>query len=541
MEPGTEKNATSPATSQGPDGATQRPGCQCPADLRPLEPVAESDQEAIALAVARARQAQSEWGAMGLRERIRRVEQLTRRVLERRDEVLSIMVDESGRSRTECLMTEVAGIVEMGKSAARIAKKALAPERIPISRINYPGKKAWIEAVPRGVVGIIAPWNYPLGNFYKPLFPALYAGNGVVLKPSEHTPRTGAWLASVCEEILPAGLVGCVQGGGSVGAALLDAGIDAVVFTGSVATGKRVAAAAAERLIPCSAELGGKDAAIVLADCHFERTVAGVAQWAIHNAGHNCAAIERVLVEEAIADRFVAALGKLLEGLRVAPTENADLGPIQNAPQLALIERHVAEAIAEGATLVCGGERTGSGLGYRPTLLDHCTPSMRVWRDETFGPVIAVMRVAHAEDAIEAANRSEFGLNGSIWTRDLQRGAMLARRLEVGVALVNNHAVTGIMPELPWTGVKNTGFGVASSRHAYPTFVRRRALFVDSNKRPDPWWMPATEDLARLGETIVSFSLGSFASALSLPGLVGRRMKAIEANVREAISRAGGK
>lgn len=502
---------------------------QNPADGSKLDEVRATARDDVAAVVSRARKAQPGWAARSLRERAELLKALGRDLLEHRAEALAIMSGETGRGETECLMSEMVGIPDFVKQAIRAAEKALAPEKIKLSALDYPGKKATVELLPRGVIGIIAPWNYPLSNFFKSLFPALLAGNAVVLKPSEHTPRTGAWLADRANAVLPKDLVGLVQGGGEVGEALLEAAIDGIVFTGSVRTGKRVAARAGEKLIPCSVELGGKDAAIVLADCDLERTVAGIAQWGIHNAGQNCAAIERVYVERSIADEFVRRLGRFVGSLQVAPGDGpTDLGPLQNDAQLAIVERHVADAKQKGAKLICGGERTGKGLGYSPTVLDQCTTEMDVVREETFGPVIAVTRVKDAEEALALANDSVYGLNGSVWTTDIERGTELAKRMEVGVALVNNHSITGILPETPWTGVKDTGFGVASSRHAYHVFTRPRTLFVDRARAPDPWWMPANPDLAALGDALVARGLGGGLGVLfKLAGLVGRRAKAI--------------
>ncbi|MBI4818676.1 MAG: aldehyde dehydrogenase family protein [Deltaproteobacteria bacterium] len=504
------------------------PGTTNPADGSPLPPVTQTPPGEVAQVISRARAAQPAWARTSLEDRSERLIALARRALESRAEIVKILSEETGRDATECLMSEIVGLGEYAKAAARVARRALAKEPLEISALDYPGKSGFIEAVPRGVVGIIAPWNYPLGNFVKSIFPGLLAGNALVLKPSEHTPRSGLWLQKLCASVLPKDLVGIVTGRGDVGEALI-AGVDAVVFTGSVRTGKRVAAKAAERLIPCSLELGGKDAAIVLADCDLSRTLSGVLQWGMHNAGQNCAGIERVYVEEPIADTFVRRLGEMAKRLRVAPGDGpTDLGPLQNEAQLAIVERHVAAAIAGGAVLVAGGQRTGKGLGYQATILDKCTDDMAVMREETFGPVLAVARVKDAEEALERANDSSYGLNGSVWTRDIDKGLALARRMEVGVSVVNNHAIAGIMADAAWTGVKETGPGIAASRFSYQTYVRRRTVIVDKAKAPDPWWMPATADLTAFGEALVERSIGSKISAiLKLAGLVGKRTKSI--------------
>jgi acyl-CoA reductase-like NAD-dependent aldehyde dehydrogenase len=507
------------------------PGSYSPATGESIEPPEWTDVDDIAGIVAKARAAQPEWAGRDLDARAAALVALADEVLRRHEEICGVIARETGKSTTEALINEVALIGNYARDASRTARAALAPEKVRISPLDFPGKRASIELVPRGVVGIIAPWNYPFANFYKHFFPALLAGNAVVLKPSEFTPATGQIFADICAEVLPQDLVQIVQGAGEAGAAML-AAVDAITFTGSVPTGRKVAVQAAERLIPCSVELGGKDAAIVLADCHLDRTALGIAQWAIHNAGQNCAAIERVYVEDAIADAFVEKLGKVVGKLRVSTGEGiSDLGPLQTHAQRDIVESHVKSALDGGATLVTGGERVGEGLGYAPTVLDHCDDDMEVCSVETFGPVIPIVRVADADEAIERANASVYGLNGSIWTSDLTRGEQLARRLEVGVAYVNNHSLTGTMAQTPWTGVKDTGTGVAASRHSYHTFTRPRTIFVDKGKAPDPFWFPADENLDAFARALVDRSLGSLGALLKLGGLVGKRVKAIKAFV----------
>lgn len=509
---------------------SQLPAGVNPADGTPLSEITWNTVDQVPAIIAEARAGGQVWATKTLAERADVLRAIGRDILERRMEIAEIMAAETGRGAVECIGSEIVFLKDNIESAIRVANGALAPQKVKLGALDFPGKKITVEAVPRGVIGIIAPWNYPLANFYKSLWPALLSGNGVVLKPSEYTPRTGAWLAALVRRFVPPAAVGLLQGGGDLGAALLP-GVDGLVFTGSLSTGKKVAARAAELLIPCSVELGGKDAAIVLADCNLDRTIVGIVHWALHNAGQDCASIERVYVENAIADTFIARLATTTARIRVQPQADgqAEIGPLQTPAQLRIVTEHVEDAIAKGATLLVGGKPTGHGLGFEPTLLDHCTADMKIMREETFGPVIAVQRVHDADQAVALANDSEYGLCGSVWTKDLVKGEALARRLDVGVAMVNNHAFTGTQPETPWSGVKGTGNGVAMSQHAYGTFVRRRTLLIDSNSGPDAWWFPANTDLDKFMDAASRKALGSFTALFSLLPLLGKRAKAIKA------------
>ena len=503
-------------------------GNVCPSDGRTLTPVQWTAVDDVERIIGLSRAAQRDWASLSLKLRAKAVQQLAKRILDRREEILDIIGDEMGRGRADSLLSELTVIMNYAKGAHQVAKQALKADKVKLSPIEFPGKKVVVEAIPRGVVGIIAPWNYPLMQCYRPMFHALMAGNGIVLKPSEYTPRTGAWLVEQCQAVLPVGLVGLVQGDGSLGAALVESSIDSLIFTGSCRTGRKVAARAGERLLPCSVELGGTDAAVVLADCNLDRTVVGILHWAMHNAGQDCSSIERVYVEEAIADVFVKRLAAVASQLTVAGGDaEPDIGPLQNEAQLNKVDAMVQAAISAGATLVVGGERTGHGFGYRPTILDHCTQEMDVVREETFGPVLAVIRVNESVDAIRMINEVDYGLNGSVWTENIQLGTAIARRLEVGIALVNNHSFTGVIPQVPWTGVKGTGTGIAASRHGYGSFVRRRTVVVDKSKKPEVFWFPANADLLALGHAVADLSLGAIGKITTLLPLLGKRTKTI--------------
>ncbi|MBX3276293.1 MAG: aldehyde dehydrogenase family protein [Sandaracinaceae bacterium] len=500
-----------------------------PLDRGALPPIAEARPEAIRAAVERARAAQDAWRTRSFDERARALEAAARAMLERRNEVMALVEREGGKLPVDAMFTEALGPLDAVSGWKRVAKPAMR-QRVRLNPLAFPKKKARIELVPRGVIGIIAPWNFPVSGLYRSVIPALMTGNGVVLKPSEHTAESSAWLAKVLAEHLPEGLIEVVQGGGAVGAALLESGIDACVFTGSCATGAKVRVRCAELGIPSSVEMGGNDAAIVLADCDLDRTVAGLTHWALQNAGQSCGAIEIAYVDARIADRLVRRLGDAWAKLRVGQGDFAEVevNPLTTERQLAIVEAHVADALAKGAKLVTGGRRVEPGLFYAPTLLDHCTERMDVVREETFGPVLAIVRVDGAADAIRRTNEGRYGLGASIWTSDLARAERLAERLDVGVVTVNNHSMTGAIPDLPWSGVRATGFGIANSALSLTTFCRPKTLLLDANDAPEPFWMPFDASTFELGDLLADAQLMRVGRAWKLPLLLAKRARRIK-------------
>jgi succinate-semialdehyde dehydrogenase/glutarate-semialdehyde dehydrogenase len=455
----------------------------------------------VKASVVRARAAQASWGAMRVEDRVRAMVGVKRLLVERAEALADLEVREQGKHRFEAFGAVLNQIHLLGHLCA-IAPRVLAQRRVfPLFGLTRVHR---VVREPVGVVGVIAPWNFPFTLSMEPILAALIAGNAVVLKPSEHTSQVGLAIGALFRDALGASLVEVVIGAGPTGAALIEAGIDKLVFTGSVRNGRKVAALAGEHLVPLTLELGGKDAAIVLEDADLDRAAAGIAWGANLNAGQACLSIERVQVVEAVADRFLDQLAANVRSLRVGPGTDAsvDVCAITTEPQLQLIRAHIADAVARGARIVCGGEaieRSG-GRFFQPTVLADVTDDMRVVSEETFGPVIAVQRVKDAEEALARANASPYGLTASIWTRDLKRGRELASRIRAGDVSINEHAAPAGLAEIPWGGTKESGYGktrgveglleMCATKHvSWPRFRTKREMY----------WFPYSEEkLAKL-------------------------------------------
>ena len=332
------------------------------------------------------------------------------------------------------------------------------------------------------MIGVIGPWNYPLTNSVGDCIPALAAGNAVVLKPSEHTPLTSLLLAEALRACgLPEDVFQVVPGRGDTGAALVEE-VDMVMFTGSTATGRKVAEGAARRLIPVSLELGGKDPMIVLADADLERAANAAAYASMQNAGQTCVSIERAYVEAPVYDAFVDKVSAKVRALRQGAPDGpgtVEVGAMTFPAQLEVVERHVDAARAAGARAVVGGHAgTGPGRYYEPTVLVDVDHSMAAMTEETFGPTLPIMRVADAEEAIRLANDSDYGLAGSVWTRDVARGEQVARRVQSGAVCVNDAQVNYFALELPMGGWKDSGLGSRHGAAGIRKYCRQQSLLV---------------------------------------------------------------
>lgn len=419
-------------------------------------PITEPDR--VPSAEARARAAFSTWGALTHVQRKRYLRAYTKTVIAGMDRIGETISAETGKDLGDALAEVTAAVTAMD-FYSRKAARLLRPKRG--GAWPFPSTKGWTEYHPRGVAGIITPWNYP---FYLPMLgviQALAAGCTVVLKPSEATPHSGQLLSDMAEEAgLPTDVVVVVHGYGETGEALVRSPVDVVSFTGASETGKRIAAEAADTLKPLILELGGNDAMIVLDDARVSEAARAAATFGTFNAGQTCVAVERVYVLDAVYDDFVADLGDALSELRAGSGDRRDIGPIITAEQVKVIEKQLDDARRKGATVAYGGERieTEHATYFEPTLILDVDHSMDVMREETFGPIVPVMRVPDEESALRLANDSKYGLHGSVWSSNKRRARRIAARMETGTVAINDHLVNFFYPSITLAGTRESGY-----------------------------------------------------------------------------------
>ncbi len=453
----------------------------------------------IKQAVARARAAQKSWAELSVKERATRVGRFRDLVVRRAPELCELIAREGGKTRAEALSMEVMLIADLATYFIKRAPKILAPEKIPLHLLKNRG--SYVHYVPRGVVGIIAPWNFPFSIPVGEAVMALIAGNGVVLKPSDVTPLIALKAKELYDAAgLPPDLFQVVTGRGGAGAALIDAGIDMCIFTGSTTTGRKVAAACGERLIPCTLELGGKAPAVVCADADVERTARALVWGAFANQGQVCVSVERVYAHHAVHDELVDKIVALTEKLRQgdpAADDAVDTGAMTWDRQVEIVEERIKSAVDAGARVRTGGARRNtSGLAFAPTVLSDCRQDMDVMRKEIFGPVMPIMKVRDEEEAVALANDSTLGLAAYVFTDDKQKGRRLAERIEAGTVMVNDVLITYGAPETPWGGVKQSGIGRTHSDAGLRDLCQMRHVNYDrvAMKR-ELWWYPYSDKL----------------------------------------------
>jgi len=444
-------------------------------------PVMEAPE--LAVLAARARAAQPGWVALGFEGRARILLRAQKWVLDNGERVLETVIGETGKTYEDAQFADLGYTVSALGFWAKHAERYLEDERVsPWGSPLALGRRLSVRYVPYGLVAVIGPWNFPLVNGFGDCIPALMAGNVVILKPSEVTPLSSLLMAEMLTECgMPADVFQVATGDGATGSALI-AEADCVMFTGSTRTGRAVAKAAAERLIPCHLELGGKDPMLVLADADLERAAISAAFNSMNNAGQVCISVERVYVEEAVYDRFVELVTDNVKELRQGPPQGAasvDVGAVIFPPQMDIVDGHVKDAVARGAKVLTGGHpKVDGGRFYEPTVVVDVNHEMQLMREETFGPVVPIMKIKDAEEGIRLANDSPYGLQASVWTNDRKRGEEIAHRLEAGAVCINDAQLNYSVLNLPMGGWKSSGMGTRHGAEGIRKYCKTQSLFV---------------------------------------------------------------
>jgi len=472
-------------------------------------PVTNLDE--VKAAVERARAAQKKWAARSIDERARIMYRAVDILSKKQEQYISVIMRETGRSHFETVMMEIFPALDSLTYYAKTAKAALADERPGLHLLKV--KKLLINYKPLGVIGIITPWNGPFILSLNPTVQALMGGNAVIVKPSEVTPFAGALVAELFREAgLPDDVLQVVNGDGETGAALVNGGVDKISFTGSVATGRKVGEACGKNLIPCTLELGGKDAMIVCDDADIERAAGGAVFGAFFNTGQFCCATERVYVHESVAEEFTRKVVEKTRALRQGAVGEFDLGPMIWPRQLDVVERHMKDAVTKGATVLCGGKRNHAlgELFYEPTVVVDADHTMALMTEETFGPILPIVKFKTDDEAIRLANDSPYGLSGTVWSKNDERAIAIAKRLDTGSVCVNDSSITYGAVEAPFGGRKTSGVGQVNGEVGLRGYCQAMPIVIDRfGPKEEHVWYPYTADKEKVLQRIIKWVWGT--------------------------------
>ena len=496
-----------------------------PIDSHVLGEFSVSSSAAIQQQMQSARSASVEWADVPIKTRVKRLSQLMSLLLTELDTVCDSIVETTGKVRTEALLGEIYPILDLLRYYEKHAVTILAPQGVITSPFAFPGATAQIQRKPYGVVAVISPWNYPFQLTLAPLLTAFFAGNAVLFKTSELSLPIGQLIMDLFQKLdLPAGVLQWVIGDGQTGEQVIDAGPDLVFFTGGLNSGRAVMQRAAQHPIPVMLELGGKDPMLVFADADLNRASEAALYGAFCNSGQACVSVERLYVQESCFEAFLSLLRHGLSQLTVGHAEQGDLGTMISDRQFETVKAHYDDAIAQGAK--ASGPLQRDGHYVKPVVLWNVNHTMRVMREETFGPLLPVMPFADAAEAVQLANASELGLNASIWSKDINKAERIAQQLQVGNWVINDVLKNIGHPGLPFGGVKKSGFGRYHGAEGLRSFTYTVSGMTSRSHLPkEPNWFPYSDSRYQQFKGYIDFVYGSG----SLLQRIHRNWSALEA------------
>ncbi len=484
-----------------------------PTLLEQLHPdLNEASIEEVHNAVELSRKCYLDWSKLSVRQRISYLRKVRKELANSIDEVIDVIVADTGKIPVEALVNELLVTLELIKWYENNAERVLGNERVSTGMVMA-HKKAEIRYEPIGVVGIISPWNYPLTLSMGPIMAALFAGNTVVLKPSEITPHVGIKVGEIFNRVGKKhgnfeNLVQVIVGSGQVGETLVKSKVDKIAFTGSVKTGKRVMSVAAETLTPVVLELGGKDPMVVLDDANVDRAASGAVWGAFTNSGQTCMAVERVYVQDKIYDKFVEKVVDLTSKLRQGAGLDKDLGAMTWDRQTDIVLRHLKDAKDKGAKVLIGGEEieVNNRRSVSPAVLVDVDHTMDIMKDETFGPVLPIMKFKDDSEALELANDSVYGLNSSVWSKNGSRIEYFVKNMQAGNVCVNDTMVSYAISSLPFGGVKESGLGRTHGEEGLKEMSQIKSVAYDRfGLKSEIQWMPIPSWLNSASRKIIKF------------------------------------
>src|SRR5579863_5768951 len=472
---------------------------------------AATRRDEVSSIVSRARAVQQNWALRPIAGRCHLLRALRERIFMSRNELADAVVRESGKPRSEALFSDIFVSLDTADYFSKHGARLLRSERVPHHSSAAKAKSGRIVYDPVGVIGIISSWNYPLAIPLSQIIPAVIAGNAVICKTSDFTPQCGALIEKLFTDAgFPKDLVTVTQGAAEVGRALIDAQPDKILFTGSVETGRRVAEACAARLIPTVLELGGKDAMIVLAEANLEIAASGAVWGSFTNCGQVCLSVERIFVEQYIAEKFAALCVEKTKKLRLGPGRDptTDVGPLIRPQHVQRMTALIEDALAHGARVLCGGNpRPDLGPNFfEPTVIIDVDSASRLFQEETFGPILAIQRVANADEAVTRANDSRFALAASVWTANTTLAKKIAAQLRAGSVMINDAISYYAIAEAPHGGCGLSGWGRAHGKTGLLEMVQTKYIDVDRTPgRAKPWWFRYGADLEKAADAFLQF------------------------------------